>query len=148
MAPLFFLDTPTPFFYGKTEKECQEAFGSTIRPKSLGFNLDGPSKGEDMNRFAKYALSICLITVITVLPMISSSAMAQTVEEEKETSLAAVVVDVVAVRPLGCASTVVGLLGYVVSLPFSIPGDNDEVVWENLVEDPAAYTFKRPIGEF
>jgi hypothetical protein len=106
-------------------------------------------KGGDMNRFTKHTLIICLITVMMVLPMISSSAMAQnTIEEEKETSLAAVAVDLVAVRPLGCASTVVGLLGYVVSLPFSIPGDNDDVVWENLVKEPAAYTFKRPVGEF
>jgi hypothetical protein len=102
-----------------------------------------------MHRFTKHTVLICLITVLTVLPMISSSAVAQdTVEEEMETSLAAVAADLIAVRPLGCASTVLGLVGYVITLPFSIPGDNDDVVWENLVEEPAAYTFKRPMGEF
>ncbi len=102
-----------------------------------------------MHRFTKHTLIVCLIAALTVLPMISSVATAQdTVEEDKETSLAAVSVDLLAVRPLGFASTVVGLLGYVVTLPFSIPGDNDDVVWENLVKEPAAYTFKRPMGEF
>lgn len=104
-----------------------------------------------MRRFTRHTVIICLAAALVVLPVVSSFAVSADTAlstEEEGPSLGAVCADMAIVRPLGAASTVLGLFGYVVSLPFSIPGDNNDAVWDRLVVDPAEYTFKRPIGEF
>lgn len=101
-----------------------------------------------MRRFTRYTVVICLAAALVILPMASGFAADTAAAGEESPSLPTVLVDTVMLRPLGIASTVLGLVGYAVSLPFSIPGGNNEVVWENLVEAPVEYTFKRPIGEF
>lgn len=55
--------------------------------------------------------------------------------------------DFLVVRPLGIAATAVGAVLYVLSLPFSLAGGNEEEARQKLVVDPATYTFTRPLGE-
>lgn len=55
--------------------------------------------------------------------------------------------DLVILRPMGIIATAVGSLVYVISLPFSIPGGNQDEAFQKLVADPANYTFQRPLGE-
>lgn len=55
--------------------------------------------------------------------------------------------DFFVVRPLGIAATAVGAVIYVISLPFSLAGGNEEEARQKLVVDPATYTFTRPLGE-
>jgi hypothetical protein len=55
--------------------------------------------------------------------------------------------DLLVVRPLGIAATAVGAVIYVISLPFSLAGGNEEEARQKLVIDPATYTFTRPLGE-
>lgn len=55
--------------------------------------------------------------------------------------------DLLVVRPLGIAATAVGSVLYVISLPFSLAGGNEEEARQKLVLDPAGYTFTRPLGE-
>jgi hypothetical protein len=45
-------------------------------------------------------------------------------------------------------ATAVGSVFYVISLPFSLLGANSGEAMGALIKDPAAYTFKRPLGEF
>ena len=58
------------------------------------------------------------------------------------------IADVIVARPIGLMATVVGSTVYVVSLPFSLLGGNEEQEKEKLVKEPTAFTFKRPLGEF
>ena len=58
-----------------------------------------------------------------------------------------VVLDALVLRPIGLATTVAGSAVYVISLPFSLLGGNEEQARESLVVAPARYTFKRPLGE-
>lgn len=58
------------------------------------------------------------------------------------------IADVIVARPIGLMATVVGSTVYVVSLPFSLLGGNEEQAREKLVKEPTAFTFKRPLGEF
>lgn len=60
----------------------------------------------------------------------------------------AMVADALVARPIGLLTTVAGSVIYVVSLPFSLLGGNEEMAREKLVKEPAGYTFKRPLGEF
>ena len=59
-----------------------------------------------------------------------------------------VLADGLIARPLGLVSTIVGSVGYVLTLPFSLPSDSEEEVRQQLVEYPAWFTFKRPMGHF
>jgi len=56
--------------------------------------------------------------------------------------------DLILARPAGLVATLGGSVIFIVSLPFSALGGNTEDAWESLVESPASYTFKRPLGEF
>ena len=58
------------------------------------------------------------------------------------------VLDAVVLRPIGLVTTVAGTVIYTVSLPFSLLGGNEPAARENLIKEPARYTFKRPLGEF
>jgi hypothetical protein len=58
------------------------------------------------------------------------------------------VVDILVARPLGLAATVAGTALTVIALPFTLPSGSVQKSYESLVAEPAAYTFKRPLGEF
>lgn len=56
--------------------------------------------------------------------------------------------DVLMVRPVGLAATVVGTVLFIVALPFAIPSGSVGTVACELVVTPSKYTFVRPIGDF
>lgn len=57
------------------------------------------------------------------------------------------IADFLVLRPLGIVATTVGSVVYVLSLPFSAAGGNQDEAYQKLVLDPASYTFSRPLGE-
>jgi hypothetical protein len=57
-------------------------------------------------------------------------------------------VDILLVRPVSLAATVVGTAVFIVSLPFSIPSKSVGATAQILVVEPFNYTFTRPIGGF
>jgi hypothetical protein len=56
-------------------------------------------------------------------------------------------VDAVAVRPLTLVASAVGLVGWVVTLPFTLFSGNAGDAGQQWVLDPLAYTFARPLGQ-
>ncbi len=65
---------------------------------------------------------------------------------ETEVSGGDVLLDTVALRPLGLLATVLGTATFIVTLPFSALGGNAGEAAKTLVADPFAYTFQRPLG--
>ncbi len=57
------------------------------------------------------------------------------------------VLDAVVMRPAGLLTTIAGTAIYTISLPFSLLGGNEKQAREHLVNEPARYTFKRPLGD-
>jgi hypothetical protein len=51
-------------------------------------------------------------------------------------------------RPLGLAAMVVGVVVFVVSLPFTLPSGSVDSANKMLVKAPTVFTFKRPLGRF
>ena len=100
-----------------------------------------------MFRIAKKFLVIFMISVFLIAP-VASTALADEYFEREDPSGAQMIFDVILVRPIGIVATVVGSVFYVVSLPFSLLGENSDEASQALVKDPAAYTFSRPLGEF
>ncbi|HUH67223.1 MAG TPA: hypothetical protein VLZ07_12390, partial [Syntrophales bacterium] len=57
-------------------------------------------------------------------------------------------VDILLVRPVSFAATIVGTAVFIVSLPFSIPSKSVGTTAKTLVADPFNFTFTRPVGVF
>jgi hypothetical protein len=57
-----------------------------------------------------------------------------------------VIIDVLIMRPVGLAACIVGLAAAIIALPFALPSDSTDKVYQALIVDPFNYTFKRPIG--
>lgn len=100
-----------------------------------------------MRNFIKSGAVIGVIAALICVPF-ATSAQAQEYFEAKEPGGGAMMYDMVVVRPVGLVATAVGSVFWLISLPFSASGDNTETATKKLVKEPAAYTFKRPLGEF
>jgi hypothetical protein len=100
-----------------------------------------------MGNIAKSWVIIGVIAALIGGPF-ATSAMAQEYFEAKEPGGGAMMYDLVVLRPIGAVATVVGSAFWLVSLPFSASGDNVDTATKKLVKEPAAFTFKRPLGEF
>jgi hypothetical protein len=83
--------------------------------------------------------------VLAVAPLSATAENTGPVTGDKATDM---VVDLVVVRPLGVAATVIGTVLTVVGLPFTIPSGSVESSARELIVKPAEYTFNRPLGEF
>ena len=93
--------------------------------------------------------TLALVTIISLLIIpFGSSAVAQEYFEAENPSGGAMIFDFCVVRPVGIVATAIGSVAFVLSWPFSAMGDNTDVASQKLVKEPAAYTFKRPLGEF
>jgi hypothetical protein len=54
--------------------------------------------------------------------------------------------DLVIVRPAIAGVTVIGVVVWIVSSPFTLIGGNAGESWGEMVAEPFAYTFSRPLG--
>ena len=100
-----------------------------------------------MFKLLKKALILITVASLLIVPF-GSTALAQEYFEAEEPSGGAMMYDLCVVRPVGLVATALGSVVFVLSSPFSALGDNIDVAGQKLVKNPAAYTFKRPLGEF
>ncbi|HEY9035762.1 MAG TPA: hypothetical protein VIM96_03530 [Pseudomonadales bacterium] len=92
-------------------------------------------------RKTRIALQALALSLALVMPAVSY---ADAVDETP--TMFAMVGDVLVVRPIMLAVTVVGAAAFVVALPFSAAGGNVKETGEVLVVGPAMTTFVRPVG--
>jgi len=93
----------------------------------------------------------CLIILFTIFLLTSnlhSTAHATPAKYRVGHEPVAMMADGVLARPLGLASTVIGSVFFVVTLPFTIPSDSVGAAKRQMIDYPAWFTFKRPLGEF
>ena len=93
----------------------------------------------------KLALVLALAAALVVVPF--GSVLAQDDPYTKDRDPGAMTADLLLARPVGLCAIVVGAAVFVVSLPFSALGGNTDQAYKKLVADPAAYTFRRPLGD-
>jgi len=65
----------------------------------------------------------------------------------QEPTAGTMLADTFMVRPFMLVATILGAATFVVTLPFSVLGDNIGEAASTLVGEPFAYTFVRPLGE-
>ena len=59
-----------------------------------------------------------------------------------------VAIDAILIRPVSFISIAAGLAVSVVALPFAVLSGSSSTVFRTLIEEPFAFTFARPIGDF
>ena len=84
-------------------------------------------------------------SILLVLVMLFSAAPAFAASSDIDG--ADVVIDTLALRPLGIVSTAFGSAFFVVSLPFAAITSSVGTSFDVLVKDPFVYTFRRPLGQ-
>lgn len=92
------------------------------------------------DKFSRAGMVVGMAMVL-IAPQMGYS---QAVEENP--SALAMAGDLVVARPILLATTILGSVAYVVSLPFSLAGGNAEEAGETLVVGPARATFVRCLG--
>ncbi len=90
--------------------------------------------------------TLCALVAALTLFAAAVPARATTAYDEEPTS-GAIVFDVLFTRPLGIVATAVGAVVFVIGLPFTIPSKTVGLSADKLINDPARYTFIRPVGE-
>jgi hypothetical protein len=100
-----------------------------------------------MSKVAKNCIVLFMIASLLIIPF-GSAAVAQEYFETEDPGGGEMIFDFCVVRPIGIVATAIGTVAFVISWPFSALGNNADVAGQKLVKEPAAYTFKRPLGEF
>jgi hypothetical protein len=133
------------------DRSALSVFGRTVSSekisKDISIPVDACHKEAVMRNNAKSWVVFAVIVALIATPF-ATSALAQEYFETKEPSGDAMLYDTLVMRPAGLVATVVGSVFWLISLPFSAAGGNVDTATEKLVKEPAAYTFKRPLGEF
>lgn len=99
-------------------------------------------------RSNKVKILCSVLTIFLLLATTVSPALAQNPVVVQEKTAEGMAADLVVLRPLGIISTILGTATFVVGLLFSGPGGNVAESGKILVEDPAKFTFGRPLGDF
>jgi len=118
---------------------------------------EGPKKGMGIDitlrifthRYMKNTLRIAVLTVITLassLAMADSGSKGSSKDAVADPALA--VPDLLFVRPVGVAGTVLGFTAFVVTSPFTAMAECVDESWDTLVVTPGEWTFVRSLGDF
>lgn len=106
----------------------------------------------------RYMIRSCLVVIIIVslvTPIVaadetytSTSRMGTSLGDVKqEVTAEEMLADLVFLRPFGFVGLVVGTVGFVASLIFTVPMQQVGEAGRKLVVEPAKYTFARPLGQ-
>lgn len=89
-------------------------------------------------------LILCIVILATVTPVFAEQPDERT--HRYTPSAEEMIVDGLIYRPLSLAGTIIGTGIYIVTLPFSLMGDNEGQARERLIIAPANSTFNRCLG--
>ena len=99
-------------------------------------------------RYWKRKMLGILALAIFVVTSMSPTALAAIQDPRSEVSGAGMAFDLVILRPLGIATTVIGCGFFIISLPFTVwTEERIKQSGSSFVGEPASYTFVRPLGD-
>ena len=102
--------------------------------------MEEPDKGGSTLRRA-LAAGLALAMLLPPAPVLAQSAAGT---GDRGTDM---VLDLLILRPLGLLTTALGSAAFVVSLPFTLPSGSTGAAACEMVKEPFAYTFTRPLGD-
>jgi len=101
--------------------------------------------GKIIKQILTFFMILILLFTIFVPPVLAQG---KSSGEDKEKGAGPMLFDLLLIRPVGVAATVIGSALFVVSLPFSAIGGNTKPAYEKMVKEPAKYTFNRRLGDY
>ncbi len=96
-------------------------------------------------RLHKTGIAALLTAMMLSTAMPALAQRAEPVTGDRGTDMA---VDLILVRPLGIAATVIGTAGFLIALPFTLPTGSAGETAREWIGAPLEYTFNRPLGDF
>jgi hypothetical protein len=90
---------------------------------------------------------LALMLAVSNTVFVTAAAAADVDDNYGLSSSETMMIDGLLVRPVMLVGTVLGIVTFVGTLPFSILGGNVDEAGQKLVVEPAEYTFVRPLGE-
>jgi len=100
-----------------------------------------------MHKIIKQSMVLLLITALLFVPL-GATAFAEDQVRDGSITAGKMIADFFLLRPVGIIATAAGAVFYVVSIPFSGPGYNKDMVRDRCVKEPMEFTFARPLGDF
>jgi len=88
------------------------------------------------------ALTLAIFLAVAILPVANANERGTESGDD-----AAVILDLVVLRPVGFVATAGGIVVFIVSLPISVPTLSVGKAFNALVTTPAHYTFVRELGQ-
>ena len=106
-------------------------------------------KFEDLNIMENYRdITQYTMRLISVISLIFALFISQVQAKDSDRpSSGAMMIDV-PIRFLSLGLSVVSSAFFILALPFTLSSESTGDAWETLVEDPFAFTFTRPLGQF
>ena len=106
-----------------------------------------------MKRMSRSLAMVVIAAAVLLAPM-AQPVMAQSMLRSSTTQYAvepspeSMTADGLVLRPAGIVGSAIGIGVWVVTLPWSILGQNVNQATNELIEEPLKYTFTRPLGSF
>ena len=102
-----------------------------------------------MTTLLKKNMLMFMACMMVIMPFASVAFGSDTqVFVDNDNRAVAMTADIIVVRPLSLAATIVGTVVFVIAVPFAALGGNTREAFDHLMVKPALYTFKRPLGQF
>jgi hypothetical protein len=117
------------------------------------YSRKGPRTGKSLSEFLnpkggiKMKKKTSIFAAALLILAFSSVSLASTQGSPSTPSAGAVVSDVLLLRPVGFAGTILGGAAFVVSLPLTLATHKVDRAEQLLVQEPYDYTFERPLGQ-
>lgn len=83
----------------------------------------------------------------TIAAVLTWAVLIPTVQAETTPSSEDMIADALLARPVAAVASILGMIGYVVTYPFSAAGGNTKQVKEKLVSEPVENLWGRPLGQ-
>jgi hypothetical protein len=100
-----------------------------------------PGKEKPARSIRPWVLAFALALAMPPVPVLAQSAAGT---GDRGTDM---VLDLLILRPLGLLTAAFGSAAFVVSLPFTLPSGSTGAAACEMVKEPFAYTFTRPLGD-
>jgi hypothetical protein len=102
-------------------------------------------KEDYMHKIVKHSIVLLIALSVVFVPLVSQ-VWAQAEVDNREPSAGSMTYDLIVMRPLGAAATVLGAGVWVVALPFTAISQTVPQASQKLVKDPFHFTMTRPLG--
>jgi hypothetical protein len=99
-----------------------------------------------MKRIFLFCIVMVLVITFSAAPLFSQDVYKTWQPRNAEPNGEKVLWDALVMRPAGLITCVLGIGGFIVSLPFALTSQTQNQAFDSLIVEPINYTFSRPIG--